>query len=250
MLERPGSVASEHRLPTLGGGASLLVGIDDAPPAPIQIGSPEDGDFRGHEVDLLHEIQRRLGVQLRYRRALWSIVVGELASGKIDVVCSAATITKERMREVDFCCPHLDTSLAVVRRKEDGAGIGIRGARVGVRRGTTAEAHVQLDGNAASIRLSDSNSELYSALANGEIDAVVDDYPIAAYFVRASSGLRFSGIVPGSEGAYAIMVRKGNRGLIDALNAALSGIESDGSLHVIRKRWLGDLTEGCGPLQQ
>jgi ABC-type amino acid transport substrate-binding protein len=30
----------------------LRVGIDDAPPVPMQMGRPESGDFRGYEVDL------------------------------------------------------------------------------------------------------------------------------------------------------------------------------------------------------
>ncbi len=48
-------------------------------------------------------------------------------------------------------------------------------------------------------------------------------------------------MVPGSGGAYAIMVRKGNGRLLDALNAAVVEMELDGTLNVIRKRSLGEL---------
>jgi len=34
---------------------TVRVGIDDAPPAPMQLGNPDVGDFRGYEVDLLEE---------------------------------------------------------------------------------------------------------------------------------------------------------------------------------------------------
>jgi polar amino acid transport system substrate-binding protein len=226
-----------NTLPTLDGGATLLVGLDDSPPAPIQIGSPQTDDFRGYEVDLLMELQRRLGVELRYRRALWSVMIGELASGELDIVCSAATVTEDRKREVDFCRPHLELFLAVVRRDEDASGIALRGARVGVRRGTTAEAHVRADGTAASTRLSESNDELYSALRDREIDAVVDDSPIAGYFSRRGPGLRVCGLVPGSDAAYAIMLRKGNAVLRNALDVALDDMASDGTLRAFRERW-------------
>jgi len=216
----------------------LLVGLDDAPPAPIQIGSAESGDFRGYEVDLLLELQRRLGVRLRYRRALWSVIVGELTSGTLDVVCSAATVTEERRREVDFCRPHLELCLAVVRRDDDVSGVGLRGARVGVRRGTTAEAFVRADGAAASMRVSESNDELYAALRDREVDAVVDDSPMATYFSRMGPGLRVCGLVPGSGAAYAIMLRKGNAVLRNALDAALDDMASDGTLGAFRDRWL------------
>jgi hypothetical protein len=72
-------------VPTLDGGTTLLVGLDEAPPAPIQIGSPASGDFRGYEVDLRADLARRIGLQLRYRSSLWSVIVGELASGALDV---------------------------------------------------------------------------------------------------------------------------------------------------------------------
>src|SRR4051812_16518275 len=93
---------------------ALLVGIDDAPPVPMQLGSPATGDFRGYEVSLLEELARRLGVALRYRRSYWSAIVGDLIAGRIDAICSAATVTPERARDVDFCTPHLALTLAVV----------------------------------------------------------------------------------------------------------------------------------------
>ena len=34
---------------------TVRVGIDVAPPAPMQLGNPDAGDFRGYEVDLLEE---------------------------------------------------------------------------------------------------------------------------------------------------------------------------------------------------
>src|SRR5438105_4157127 len=113
----------------------LLVGIDDAPPYPMQLGAPETGDFRGYEVDLLEEAARRLGLQIRYRRSLWSVIVSELASGTLDAICSAATVTEDRKREVDFCQPHLKLQLAVVRRQGSPGGKAFHRNQVGVRRG-------------------------------------------------------------------------------------------------------------------
>ena len=46
---------------------TVRVGIDDAPPAPMQIGDPDRGNFRGYEVDLLKEVARRVGFRLSFR---------------------------------------------------------------------------------------------------------------------------------------------------------------------------------------
>jgi len=144
----------------------LLVGIDDAPPVPMQLGSPEAGDFRGYEVDLLEELACRLGVTPRYRRAYWSVIVGDLVAGRIDAVCSAATVTAERAREVDFCTPHLTLTLAVVTRAGDPAGTHLAGRRVGVRAGTTAEAYARTHGAPEPAARSESNDEIYAALVS------------------------------------------------------------------------------------
>ena len=113
-------------------------------------------------------------------------------------------------------------------------------ARVGVRRGTTAEEHVRTDGTAGSIVLSESNEELYSALSESRIDAVIDDSPIARYFARIVQGLRFAGIVPGSEGGYAIVLKKGNARLREILDTVITGLEADGTLQQIWKRWFAE----------
>jgi polar amino acid transport system substrate-binding protein len=215
----------------------LLVGIDDAPPVPMQQGDPEAGDFRGYEVDLLEALAERLGVTLRYRRAYWSAIVGDLADGRIDAVCSAATVTPERAREVDFCRPHLRITLAVVARAGDGGGTALAGRRVGVRAGTTAEAYARAHGASEPAAVSESNDELYAALAAGTLDLVVDDSPIAAHFARAVPGLSVVGTLSGTEAAYAIMVRKGDDALRNALDAAVGALERDGTLGALRERW-------------
>ena len=108
----------------------------------MQIGTPESGDFHGYEVDLLQKLAKRLDFSIQYRRALWSVIFGELSSGGLDLVCSAATVTAERAREVDFCAPHLKLSLALVTREELSADLDISASRVGVRHGTTAAAYL------------------------------------------------------------------------------------------------------------
>ena len=220
------------------GGQTLAVGLDEAPPHPLQFGTPEGGDFRGYEVDLLEELSHRGSVGLRYRRAIWSRLVDELAEGKLDIICSAATVTPEWMKGAEFCRPHLRLTLVVVRRQSQPNGVGLVGERVGVRRGTTAETFVRSRSGAASGQLSESNEDLYAALREGTLDAVVDDSPIADHFVAVGSELKVAGILPDTEGAYGIMLRKGNTALRDRLDHLLLAMEQDGTIDRLRRRWL------------
>lgn len=219
---------------------TIRVGIDDAPPAPMQLGSPDKGDFRGYEVDLLKEVGRRAEFRFRFRRALWSVIVRELVTGEVDLVCSAATVTREREREVDFCSAHLNVALAVVKRAGITKDSTITGLRLGVRRGTTAEAYVRQHTTVVPMQVSESNEELYVLLGAGGLDAVIDDSPIAKWFSHSVAGLQFAGVLPGTDAAYAIMVRKGNNNLRAEINRALEEMANDGTRRMLFLRWFGD----------
>jgi ABC-type amino acid transport substrate-binding protein len=213
----------------------IRIDIDDGPHAPMQLGNPDTGDFRGYEVNLLKEIGRRVGFALSFRRALWSVIVRELVAGNVDLVCSAATITSERELP-----PHLKVALAVVKRKGIAAGIAIDGLRLGVRRGTTAEAYAEQHGTLAPTQISESSEKLYASLSAGEFGAVIDDSPIAKWFSHSVSGLQLAGVLPEAEAAYAIMIRKGNDKLRAEINRALEDVDDDGSRQSLLVKWFAD----------
>lgn len=219
---------------------TLRVGIDHAPPFPLQIGDPSSGDFRGYEVDLMAALAEKLSYRIEYRRELWSVIVEELAEDVLDLICSAATVTEERSLQVDFCTPHLQLKLALVARQQPAAPIDLASARIGVRRGTTAEAYFQAQTQRPEPdMLSESNEELYSALARGEIDGVIDDSPIAKFFAISEPELVYAQSYEGTEASYAIAVRKGNLVLRQQINEGLAELERDGTLEKLRLRWFG-----------
>ena len=109
-----------------------------------------------------------------------------------------------------------------------------------MRRGTTAEAYAKQYGTPETGLVSESNEELYASLAAGELDAIIDDSPIAMHFSHSVAGLQFAGVIQGTEGAYAIMVRKGNAELRAEINGALADMEKDGTQQRLLSKWFGD----------
>jgi branched-chain amino acid transport system substrate-binding protein len=217
----------------------LVVGLDDALPPPMQMGNPAGDDFRGFEVDLLHELANRLSKELRYRRAPWSRLLDDLQQGRVDVICSAATIDEDRMATVDFSRPYLPAPLAIVSRGDHPLPHSRDGVRVGVRRATTAERYLRGSGGHVLLS-SESNDELYDALLDGRIDALVDDFPIASAFAHQRRSLHVERL-PETGGAYALMMRKQNSDLRAQVDTTLADLESDGTLSRLRERWLIDV---------
>jgi ABC-type amino acid transport substrate-binding protein len=203
-------------------------------------GEPGEDDFRGYEVDILEAVAERLGLELRYRRAVWSQIVEELKGGLVDVICTAATYTPERASALDYGRPYLDMALAVVVREDDpaeGPDAG-RGRRFAVRSATTAERHIRERLEPAAVQTFEYNAETYDALLDGRADALVDDSPIAAWFVAERDGLRLLGELPGTASHYAMVFAKDSP-LRAPLDAELERLESEGRLAEWRRRWFG-----------
>jgi len=228
---------------------SILFGVDEAPPAPLNFGLPGSPDFRGFEVDLMHAVAGRLGLVPRFRSALWSEILAELTLHRLDVVCGAATETPERARVVTFTRPYLEITLVLVRRSGEPADDlrQLAGRNVGVRAGTEAERYLRTQVPTAKVRTFELNTEQYAALASGAVDAVIDDAPIAGHFARSTPGVTVVAALPGTRAHYAFVVAPDRETLRVALDSALMELETDGTLSRLRQTWMKVPPETDGP---
>jgi polar amino acid transport system substrate-binding protein len=220
----------------------LTVGIDASPPPPLHMGEPGSPEFSGFEVELMTAIAADLGVGLRYRSVLWRDMLGELEEGRLDVVCTAATVSADRAARVAFSAPYLDISLALVTRTDGSirAIEDLKGRHIGVRVATTAAEYVWRRAQARRITVYDMNADVYAAITSQEVDAAVDDSPIASWFVRQLPDLALVSVIPGTEAQYALMLARRNDGLRTAVNTSLARVRQDGRYAAMYQRWLGD----------
>jgi ABC-type amino acid transport substrate-binding protein len=220
----------------------LTVGIDASPPPPLHMGKPASPDFSGFEVDLVAAIAGDLGLRVRYRSVLWHDILQELESGHLDLVCTAATVSDDRARRVAFSAPYLDIQLALVAHRSGAIHTidDLRDRHVGVRVATTAAEYVWRHTPVRRITLYDMNSDVYAAVASREVDAAVDDSPIASWFARNVPDVAVVALLPGTDAQYALMFARSNAGLRKAVDGALSRIQQDGRYAAMHSRWMGD----------
>ena len=222
----------------------MTVGLDASPALPFHTGHPGEG----FEVDLLGAIAARLGFSVRYESALWTKILAQLRERKLDMVCTAATITEERRKIVDFSRPYFEFELAIVTAGNN-AIRGLRdldGRALGVRTATTAEQFLRSNVRAKSIRVFDMNVDAYHALLAGELDAVLDDEPIAKAFEKRLPGLKVIATIAGTKMQYGMVFAKGNDGLRLAVDDALSQLDRDGTYTRLYRKWFGE--QGSGQL--
>jgi ABC-type amino acid transport substrate-binding protein len=218
----------------------LTVGVDLSSPGALH-SDPSATPFEGFEVDLMTDVAARLGLVYRYRSGLWAGLMDRLREGQLDVIVTAATVTESRRRFVDFSAPYFDYQLAIAVRH--GSAIrtlaDLHGRPLAVRIATTADEFVSGMAGAAEIARYHSNDDVCDALRTGVVDAWIDDGPIVQWFAARIPGLQLAGSIAGTDSQYAIMVRKGNDALRDAIDRALADAKTDGTYARLYARWFG-----------
>jgi ABC-type amino acid transport substrate-binding protein len=227
-------------VPSSGHFGQLAVATDDSPRPPMCFGPPGTPDFRGFEVDLLAALAGRLGSEFRYESVDWGAALQRLQVGTLNMLCRGVTITPGRRRVVGFSQPYFETTFVLVIRCDSRIqdASDLIGLKVGVRRATTAEQFLRRRYPAAAPITFDGHAEAYRALAEGAVSAVVDHHPIATHFTRSTESLRVAVDLDSAVLRYGIVFARDNERLRRAVNAALSGLESDGTLEQYRRRWL------------
>ena len=198
----------------------------------------------GYDIDVAHEIAKRLGVKVSFVVDTYKNFVSSVNSDRYDVVISILTPTEERKKQVDFSDAYLVSSLhAFVHTKNQDikTQADMNGKRVGVSAGTTNEAWVRENIKNADIRTYNNALLAFSDLVNGRTDAAVYSYASGVKLARESNlPVRPVG-EPLKQDPGAVAFKKDQPALKAAINKAIADMIADGTMTRISKKWLDGL---------
>lgn len=217
------------------GGGKLTVG-SDIPYPPFEQGKAPN--YTGYDVELLEAVAQHVGREAEFQDTSFDTIFLDLARGKFDAVASAATITDEREKTVDFTDPYYLSEQAILVEKggEIDSVAKLSGATVGVQQGTTGQEFLEEKGEAGEVRPFPQGPDAVNALKAGTVEAVVIDIPVAENAVAASDGIEIAAAIP-TEEEYGFVVAQGDEKLLEELNEGLQEAKDDGSFDRIYKKW-------------
>ncbi|HEY54061.1 MAG TPA: transporter substrate-binding domain-containing protein [Caldilineae bacterium] len=199
------------------------------------------GNIVGFDIDIMNAIAEATGLEVEFVNTRWDGIFVALASGEFDAVISAATITDERKETVDFSDPYFNAGqmLAVPAGSDIASPDDLAGKRVGVQLGTTGDIWSSENTDAEVVRY-DEITLAFQALAQGDIDAIINDGPTSADIIKANPemGVTLVG-EPFTEEFYGIAVNKEKPELLAALNEGLAAIKASGQYDEIYDKWFG-----------
>lgn len=208
------------------------------------------GTHTGLNVDVFQEVAKELGVKLEWVPLPWEGVLPGLEAGKFDMVAGPATITKARMERYRFAPPIAEATVALLKRKGDTSVMkpaDISGKAVGAGKASAQLAQLKAFADTlpakADIREYPGNNEAYADLAAGRIVAVGNSLPNISYVAKQRADT-FEVVKPafGAKSYFGYIGRKDadSAKLMDAVQAALLKMKSDGRLATLQKKWFGD----------
>jgi ABC-type amino acid transport substrate-binding protein len=215
---------------------TLTVG-SDIPYTPFEFGKPP---YKGLDVDVVNAIAKGLGSTANFKKTPFDTIFRDLAQRKFDMVASAATITPERKKEVDFSDPYFpaDQSLMVKKGSDVKTVDDLSGKVVGAQLGTTGAEYAKNETKASSVRTYDLIDDAFNALEAGQVQAVINDCPVSVYAQKAHKDLVVVAAIQTNE-LYGFVFPKGSDELRNAVNKELAKLKDSGELAKLSDKWLG-----------
>lgn len=200
----------------------------------------KNGKPTGFSAELAGEISNRLGLELDVQLLPFADLFSNLTAGKCDMVMSAITITPDREKQMDFSAPYFNSGQCILVPKESNIedGADLPGKKVGVIKGTTNQEEAEKVEGIREIVEFEKKPEMFDALIDGELNAVIVDTPFAKFNVKSTGKTRIAKELTGGE-EYGIAVKKGNSRLLEEINAALDKVREDGTYDRLYEKYFG-----------
>lgn len=195
----------------------------------------EGNNIVGLDIDIAAEVAKDLGMEIAVEAMEFPAIIPSLNAGKADLGIAGMTVTEERKMNVDFSDTYYNAIQACVVK--EGTAItdfdALQKAVIGVQEGTTGDFIVSEYPDAEILRFP-KGLDAFMELANGKIDAVVIDAPVAANILKALNNQALETIeMPFEDEFYAIALPKGSTELLEAVNATIKRIQEDGTLEAL-----------------
>lgn len=222
--------------------SGTLTVCSDTPYEPFEF--EEDGEQVGYDMDLLRAIGEANDLDLDVKDLPFDGILGSLAAGECDVVGSAVTINEERAEQVDFSDPYFDADQSLLVKAENEETYAtlddLAGRNVGVQSGTTGAAYAEENApDGTTVQSFEDSDGLFGAIEAGQIDAILQDFPVNAYRATQDDSLVVTETIPTGE-QYGFAVAKGNEGVLTMINDGLADLRDSGEFDEIFTRYFGE----------
>ncbi len=199
----------------------------------------------GFDVDLMKAIAKAEGFEVKFINTPWEGIFATVDKGDRDIIMSGITITDKRKETVDFSKPYFLAHQLILTQKDQKIDklADLTKGNVAVVNGSAGDvaASNAFGKGSTRIRRFDNTPLALEELNQGGVVAAIGDVGVLAFYVRNNPDKQFNMTRDPSfvEQYFGIAVKKGNKELVDKINAGLDKVIASGEYNEIYKKWFG-----------
>lgn len=211
----------------------------------------KDGKPTGFDNEMVELLKKYAPFEIRQEILPWTGILAGVSTGKYDIAITAAIITKERAKSLDFTSPIADATHYYVKRKSDTSIKSVKdlsGKTVGVQAGSALlgrlpELQSTLEkggGKLGKVVEYTSYPEAYQDLALSRTDYVVNTIINLKTLVAEKPAVFELGQPVSGKSYPAWAIAKGNTTLVAFMNEFLAKQKASGEMATLQKKWFGE----------
>jgi polar amino acid transport system substrate-binding protein len=214
--------------------------------APLNM-TTKDGELIGLEVDLARATAAAMGVELRLVIMPFGNLLEALDAGQIDMIISGMTMTPKRNLQVAFVGPYFVSGKALLTKSKaiaearDSEVINKPTVTLAALRGSTSQIFVEKGAPRAKAVLTDDYEEAVQMVIDGEVDALVADFPFCAVatFRHPRANLQTL-VAPFTFEPLGVALPAGDPLFVNWTGNFLLSLEGSGALAALAEQWFKD----------
>lgn len=216
--------------------------LTNSPPLGFQ--DPKSREPAGYEIDICRQFAQSLGVTAELVPVSPQTRMAELVQGRVDVLASLLSYSKERAEQVDFSGAYIaeDFNFVVLDQSDIKKVDDLSGQRIGLVKGSVLIPLTEKRLPDARILSFETSAASFLALQQGKVKATVYRYSEGKAVERnAGDGIKALRFLdePLLSMPSGFAFRKGSPELVKAANDFLAQLETSGEGQKLYDKWLG-----------
>jgi len=212
----------------------------DATFPPFELVDENTKDLTGFDVELMNALAAKANLEVEWTNVGFDSLLAGISECQYDLAIAAITITDERKATMDFSDAYINAGQIVTVRKETAdiqSKDDLGGKKIGAQIGTTGAIEAGKIAT-AEVKTYDSYDQAFLDLANGQIDAVIADYPTTLAFLATNPDKLVTVGEVFTDESYGIAICKKKADLAGPINTALKALKDDGTIKQLETKWL------------
>lgn len=208
----------------------------------------QNNELAGFEIDLGHELCRRMAVTCTFVVQDWDGMIPGLEAKHFDAIMAAMDITDDRLQQIDFSKPYVRMPPAFLANRDsdinDPSPKGLAGHAIGVAAGSPEEAFLDAVYPNSEIKTYGELDDAILDLSAGRIDAVLGDKDAVVDFLKTRREAVCCKLMPdiARDPAFfgagiGVGLRQGDEDLKTLFNKAIEATIADGTYDKIREKY-------------